>query len=260
MALGDKAANRQYLGPQQYLKFCRDSQLLGDGFTAVTVDLIFSEITKHGSVLMNYELFCDSLSMLAQRKFPSSSATEALRELLLHYILPHAQREQSRQMSQIRAPLEQDIIEEMKKFDAPLRKIFVKYSRVEAVKGSVEAIASANTSLSSQELIKLCHDFDVCPDLLNISDVIDLFRASNFGHSADDQENELSYEEFVECWARCALKAFSVSPWAEMYPSNVEKVRAFIHRMDISDANKLNSRLQRVDSFSLTRLDKNSSS
>eukprot|EP00761_Pharyngomonas_kirbyi_P014731 gb/GECH01014761.1/.p1 GENE.gb/GECH01014761.1/~~gb/GECH01014761.1/.p1 ORF type:complete len:1064 (+),score=261.57 gb/GECH01014761.1/:1-3192(+) len=248
---GDKT-NPGRMGPAKFLRFAKDCELIDNetGFDSTTVDLVFSEVTMNNNIPMTYELFCDSLTLLSSKKFPDKSATQALRELLLKYVLPRALRKSVKSTSMKREALDPDVIDVLLTQEDAFHKIFNKYSCLEDAKGSVEAINLSKSTLSVQELIKFSKDFSLVPDLLSIPQIVDIFfSVTHRNQDGSDHVSALFFDDFIECLAWCALKAYSVSPWNTAYQTNLEKAYAFLERLEISDPNQLAERLRRIESF-----------
>lgn len=245
---GDKSGRRN-LTRQQYIKMVRDSNLVDNHFREIDADLVYMEATKNNQLAMVHETFCDSLALLAQRKYPHMSITDSLHDLLLHHILPYAQRKDSRGRGQD-IDIDPALVQEVLKWEQPLRKIFSSYSRLEAMSataGPNREFSGENMTLS--ELLKMCQDFDICPALLSVSEINDIFAVSSQGDSVDEDETQLSFDEFIEVVVRMAEKAYSSSHMVTVYKSPIERINALLDRMDLGSAVRLAERLRRLRNF-----------
>lgn len=113
-----------------------------------------------------------------------------------------------------------------------------------------------NNKMSNQELLHLCKDYDICPSLISINDVNDVFlSAIRSGTSVNqDEEDEMlqrhwqiGFAQFLECLARFALIIkMEGTQW-----DTVQKVKLLLDKLDLKNVVRLASSLQRVDSFSI---------
>eukprot|EP00818_Percolomonas_sp_WS_P000141 CAMPEP_0117449934 /NCGR_PEP_ID=MMETSP0759-20121206/8203_1 /TAXON_ID=63605 /ORGANISM="Percolomonas cosmopolitus, Strain WS" /LENGTH=1658 /DNA_ID=CAMNT_0005242429 /DNA_START=134 /DNA_END=5107 /DNA_ORIENTATION=+ len=238
---------RQHLGNQQYIRFCKDSQLYDFNFGQVDVDLVYVEITKSDQQKISYELFCDSLTILAERKYGSAlGTTEALRKLLLVNILPHAQRKQIKE-AVAHEQVDRDALQVVLANEIPLQKVFDTYKKLELVKGSsVQEMQMRDKEMSISEVLRFTQDFDICPMLLSVSEVSDVFKVSVEQESFVDDDAGLVFEQFLECVARIAMKAYSKRHFESLYHDSVQKAEALMERMDIDSAIRLSSKLRSV--------------
>ena len=78
------------LKSHQFIKLMKESQVIDLNFSKVEADIIFVEVTNNGQHQMTYDLFCESLSVVSQRKYYSSlSSVDSLRKLLLEHVIPY---------------------------------------------------------------------------------------------------------------------------------------------------------------------------
>lgn len=91
IAFGNKAGYT-HIGKMKYRRFIKEINLLDETFTSADADLVFSEVTQNGSKLMKYPIFCNSLALLATKKFPLLKPHEALRKLLIDHVLIFAKK------------------------------------------------------------------------------------------------------------------------------------------------------------------------
>jgi hypothetical protein len=137
--VGDHSANNQVMRANQFTRFVRDTRMVdtvalsndtpfGSVLTQIEAELVFIEMTKSGS--MTFDVFCDSLAVLASKKFCRStdpnqemSPPQALRHLFLYHILPYARIR--RNIHDVH--VSDDALGEFLKYDMQLHKI-CKYS------------------------------------------------------------------------------------------------------------------------------------
>jgi hypothetical protein len=118
----------------QFTRFVRDTRIvdtvslsndmkLGTVLPQIEAELVYVEMTKNSN--MNYEVFCDSLAVLASKKFCRSdnphqqmTSPQALRHLLIYHILPFA-----RTRRNVHHLDTDDAVTELLKHDQQLHKI-----------------------------------------------------------------------------------------------------------------------------------------
>lgn len=244
---------KDHLSSQQFMKIIRDCDVVDNSLRDVDVDLVFIESTRVTNGVMTFEVFLDALSMVAAKKWSSNNPAASLKLILLHFILPKAHRRNAKAMAD-KEPLHPEVIPYLKKHEQPLRKIFNKFCTLELLMGKATAkeIANANQTMSIQELLRLCHDFDLCPALLSVSEINDIFNICNVSNQQED-DGAFNFDEFLECLARMAEKAY-IGAWDELYKTPLERVKALLDRMDIMSAVRLNERLRRLDAFSAVKV------
>ena len=107
-----------------------------------------------------------------------------------------------------------------------LRKIFKFYSNVEEVVGYGRElrwsdVKKSRAAMSQGEWKKFVQDFHLLPDIMSKVQLAASFREANFGHKSFDSKDEtrLSFPEFEDCIARCALRAYGykIPPSPEEY-------------------------------------------
>ena len=78
------------LKSHQFLKLVKESQVIDLNFSKVEADIIFVEVTNNGQNQMTYDVFCESLSVVSQRKYYSNlNPIDSLRKLLLEHVIPY---------------------------------------------------------------------------------------------------------------------------------------------------------------------------
>ncbi len=132
--IGDHANNHVFMKATQFTRFVRDTRIvdtvslsndmkLGTVLPQIEAELVYVEMTKNSN--MNYEVFCDSLAVLASKKFCRSdnphqqmTSPQALRHLLIYHILPFA-----RTRRNVHHLDTDDAVTELLKHDQQLHKI-----------------------------------------------------------------------------------------------------------------------------------------
>ncbi len=208
----------------QFLKLCRDCGVIDSAtLNEAQIDAVFMESTNDSG--LTYQVFCDTLTQLAQKKFVQQSATEALRELLLLFILPFAQRKNSREVLDVNMK----ILMELKKHEKPLKKIFSHYVESKNEQGKMR----------EKDLLKFCQDFDLYPSIISITQVQQLFEQSNEVVEEEQMEG-LTYEQFLECLARLSVKAFGSNGKSKF------KSKSVIEFLHLNSAVKLAEHLRKI--------------
>lgn len=237
---------KQQLGIQQYNRFCKDCQLYDSVFSQADADLVYIEITKNDQQKLTYELFCDSLTFLSERKYYNISTIDGLRRLLLQNVLPLAQRKQIKEIAE-HEPVEPEILEVLQTNEVPLLKIFDTYRKLEMIKGaSPHEVAANDSTLSLVELLRFTQDFDICPVLLSVSEVSDLFRITSHQNNFEEGDNELDFNLFLDCLSRIASRAYGKNHFNSIFTSNAQKAEALMDRMDITSAIRLTNKLRSI--------------
>jgi hypothetical protein len=118
-----------------------------------------------------------------------------------------------------------------------------------------------NNKMSNQELQRFCRTFNLCPALLSLNDINDVFLSVVRGDMQDEYAEDeshvpphwtIAYPGFIDCLAKFSqLITIGGSHWAETTTS-AEKAKLLIDRLDLTSSVRLNATLDRdVHNFSI---------
>lgn len=110
----------------------------------------------------------------------------------------------------------------------------------------VPQIADRKRHMSYDQMMALCKDLKVVPDLLTRVELGNIFKKAQCAGSSSSHGTSLhgylSKEAFVEAAGQMAIEAYSKSPYSEEYPSAHEKIIAFFHTVLPSSAREVRER------------------
>jgi hypothetical protein len=256
--LGDKfAVSHKHMTSTQFVRFVKEARIIGDNFSNIDADLTFIEVTK--KAVMTYDVFCDSLAIIAQKKFESLGMTEGLRELLLNHVLPFARTKETilNKDEFVADPL---ILQHLKKYETQLSKVFRMYCGLEFADRGVgkKFLDSDATSVGNQAIVRLCKDFHLCPELISVAQLNDIFvmcaKQKIPGSSTPSEDNDgwinpthanLTIEKFLRFLAIVADKGYEFTAPEE---TMTDKAHALINRMDLRP-HRIEIQLKKLEMF-----------
>eukprot|EP01006_Ploeotia_vitrea_P059903 TRINITY_DN74978_c0_g1_i1.p1 TRINITY_DN74978_c0_g1~~TRINITY_DN74978_c0_g1_i1.p1 ORF type:complete len:460 (+),score=55.36 TRINITY_DN74978_c0_g1_i1:88-1380(+) len=227
------SAGNTKISGSNYVKMCRDCKIISQNFTSGRVDLVYSEAVQGQHNAMNFEIFCNSLLTLSQKKFKGLSQYDALRKLLVDHILPFTAKYNKVVNPTHAEHLLADTTEALhyvQLYDQMLYMLFDHYKTPDS------------TFVEVQPFLKLMADFDACPDLLTDQELFECFQhALSIGETPADQQHGCDYEHFLVAIAQCCLMAFANNG---NFPSVLDKVHGLLGaRMELRNRQKLQARL-----------------
>lgn len=103
-------------------------------------------------------------------------------------------------------------------------------STLESANGA-PVIRNRRSHMSIDQLLHMCRELKVVPDLLTRIEVIQVFKRAQCGGNASRRGSSihdyLSQEAFVDAFVQMAMKAYSKPPFCEQYPAPSEKIFHF---------------------------------
>eukprot|EP00929_Paragymnodinium_shiwhaense_P067180 TRINITY_DN33818_c0_g1_i1.p1 TRINITY_DN33818_c0_g1~~TRINITY_DN33818_c0_g1_i1.p1 ORF type:complete len:560 (-),score=68.04 TRINITY_DN33818_c0_g1_i1:147-1826(-) len=107
-------------------------------------------------------------------------------------------------------------------------------------------IRDRRNHLSIDQLLAMCRELKVLPDLLTRPEVVQVFKRSQYAGSASSFGSSLygflTKEAFVDAAGQLAIEAYSKAPYSDEYPSAHEKISAFFWSILPSSSREVHER------------------
>ena len=244
-----KPGRPRWLSRSQLYKFARDTRIFENSFWLLELDSVVSQIVQLNGdeeLQLSLDAFCETLLLIAERKYELTSA-EALDRLLASHILPYATRAPAD--GDVDAFFEPSTVALVTSFLGPLRLVFMAICSGKFVTGrpqSWQEVCIENASVSTADMLRLWEVFDVVPKLVPKSTAMKLFRSSSMNGSdevAGKRAPVISFPEFVECIVRCALTVCAHEPYSTIYVTTRQQVEALLVHMELGDTEACAQRL-----------------
>ena len=246
-----RSAFGEQMGPSGFHKLCRDCKLLDSGFGYAEADIILTHqdagapgagATRKSDRRLNFDEFLSALREVGAVKFPAASQgtmkdaeadskMSAVGQVVHDHILKYGFAD-NRHPDIVKGLSTSEVFAEFKLHRNTLKGVFTHYAALDTISEAMregatwESISRTNRTINLDEFLMFALNFDIVPHLLPKFAMVGVFRASNSGLSADDHEEEMTYDEFVEALGRAALLASTV---AEEKLSG--KIHAAIHEL-----------------------------
>eukprot|EP01012_Entosiphon_sulcatum_P036942 TRINITY_DN4720_c0_g1_i1.p1 TRINITY_DN4720_c0_g1~~TRINITY_DN4720_c0_g1_i1.p1 ORF type:complete len:2192 (+),score=294.62 TRINITY_DN4720_c0_g1_i1:771-6578(+) len=180
---------------------------------------------------LNFPAFMSALNIIAPRIWAHESTSQSLLHLLLANILPLAQRLPTR----FSVDVGDTAVTSLCAQSTALPQLFQHYAASRRP-GSGEGVATS-------DFLRFAADFEVVPRLLSHGE---LLRAALFElmRNTDPASMQLLFPSFVDTLVRCAHLAFSRMPFVQRFPTLVQKVRAFLERLGLTDASVFRAKVE----------------
>jgi len=200
----------------KFYRLVRDCKITSPTCTNVMVDLLFKKITAQRAQEigahepMDFELFLTALKNLGQRRLRIKDAQLAMLTLVDKFILPKMKIIDSEMEG--KALREIEVAQIWRQSGKPIRDLYNHWASGDNAMG-VQGRSAAEqllemTEMSLNEFISFARAFDLIPNVASIYQIGFLFREVNRSEVADDNVNDLSFEEFLEMIGRCAIRWF----------------------------------------------------
>ena len=140
----------------------------------------------------------------------------------------------------------EEVLASLAAHQSALRDVFNFYSCVEEPVGYGRAlrwsdVRKSRAAMSQREWQKFVQDFHLLPDILSKVQIAACFREANFGDRGTSDTTRLSFPEFEDCIARCALRAYGY----KLFPDD-EVASVFFEQPIVADG-AMDSKIRSAD-------------
>ncbi|KAL9651198.1 hypothetical protein ABK040_008269 [Willaertia magna] len=265
-AYGDRL-NLDLMSSAKFKMFVKDINIYNYGLKQEDIDLIYIKtlvnkskvkpITASAKQKMSFPQFVDCLKEISQKLRRDLASSKAFAQFLVVDVLPNAQRLNSFDSIDKNNATLQRLLEQNRK---NLQKLFILYCN-NSEQSNNNAI---HETMGLAELTKFISDFDFSTTISK-KDIYRIFRSTTTSLN-NSLDHEIGYTTFEECLVKFAQIAYSKHPYDKKYPTIVEKVIAFMEKIEANDWNLIKKRLEKYGklipsfSFSTTLQSNNSNS
>ncbi|GAX80142.1 hypothetical protein CEUSTIGMA_g7580.t1 [Chlamydomonas eustigma] len=234
--------NYLYMSRTQFLRFCRDTRLMGDTFNVVELSILFEKVHVHSpdinpGVKLNLADWLQALLYIAVHLHAELSPQAAFDKVVEENIVKFAaQKKGSRFEDKLaNVVLRRDVIEKLHETERTLRTIFSFYVNQQDLSLS-ESLRKDSAVYQMQRVARTCmplegfqrfgQDFEIVPKLITSAKLCEAFRCSRFGLSSSvaledagvdegkpqsqpEDFGRIGFEEFMDAVGRIALMAFN---------------------------------------------------
>ncbi|GFR43587.1 hypothetical protein Agub_g4684 [Astrephomene gubernaculifera] len=235
---GDKQ-NFMFISRSQFIRFVRDMGMWNDEIDALGLSGLFDKILL-GSLdpgaasRLALSDFILAVTGLGTKLCPSSSVQASFDQVVNRFILPHVHQPLPDPDPIDSALLHMDIVATLERLRPKLTVLWDTYIQQQqggsghdspSTSLSGSPIPEPRAEITLNSFLRLASDFEVTAVVLSKVQLIHSFKRSKFGAPPEPIDSNvhtkirLSFQEFLDCIARCAMLAFDYKPPPTVVPT-----------------------------------------
>ncbi|KAL4468635.1 hypothetical protein ABPG74_005138 [Tetrahymena malaccensis] len=253
---GDRQ-NITYLKSNKFYKMMADANIISSSSPHINInrlDLLFCQVNKHRAN-MSFETFLDMLPLLAQLKYPNTSAEEAMLSLITNELNPlylgiMEKTDLGLELRSFNLPLEIECIEVLTPLYPVLQKIYESYFKWEPTNSLKK---EDNYSKSLKALFQFLSEYNICPtyytkstafllynfivELQNLNLQFGVAESSTTIFGFKDYGMVFTFQRFLLFLIRSSIICYENRIETSKYvcSSHVEKLNLLLEKMEVSE-------------------------